>query len=47
MACEHKHIKSVNCELFCMDCGAKIDAPKSEEKKPEPKRPVRKKTKAD
>ena len=23
--CEHKRIKSVNCELFCMDCGAKIE----------------------
>ena len=21
MKCEHKRIKSVNCELFCMDCG--------------------------
>ena len=39
MACEHKHIKSVNCELFCLDCGAKLD------KAPEPepaKKPVRK-----
>ena len=24
MACEHKRIKSVNCEIFCMDCGAKL-----------------------
>ena len=21
MKCAHKRIKSVNCELFCMDCG--------------------------
>lgn len=21
MKCEHKRIKSVNCELICMDCG--------------------------
>lgn len=24
MACEHKRIKSVNCEIFCMDCGEKL-----------------------
>jgi hypothetical protein len=22
--CEHKRIKSVNCELFCLDCGEKL-----------------------
>ena len=47
MGCEHKRVKSVNCVLYCMDCGAKVDAPKPGEKKPEPKRPTRKKTKAD
>lgn len=26
MVCKHKHIKSVNCELFCMDCGEKLPA---------------------
>ncbi len=26
MGCEHKRIKSVNCELFCMDCGEKLPA---------------------
>lgn len=26
MACEHKRIKSVNCVLFCADCGAKLPA---------------------
>lgn len=47
MACEHKRVKSVNCVLYCMDCGAKLD------KLPEPateKKPVKKtakKTKAD
>ena len=24
MACEHNRIKSVNCEIFCMDCGEKL-----------------------
>lgn len=24
MDCEHKRIKSVNCEKFCLDCGAKL-----------------------
>lgn len=26
MACEHKRIKSVNCEKFCIDCGEKLPA---------------------
>lgn len=26
MTCEHKRIKSVNCVLFCMDCGAQLPA---------------------
>lgn len=36
MACEHKRVKSVNCVLYCMDCGARLDkAPEPEpEKKP-------------
>lgn len=34
MACDHKRVKSVNCVLYCMDCGAKVDAPKPGEKKP-------------
>ena len=25
MSCEHKRLKSVNCVLFCADCGAKIE----------------------
>ena len=25
MGCEHKRIKSVNCVIFCMDCGAKLE----------------------
>lgn len=24
MECEHKRVKSVNCELICMDCGERI-----------------------
>ena len=24
MGCEHKRVKSVNCVIFCMDCGAKL-----------------------
>lgn len=48
MGCEHKRVKSVNCVIFCMDCGAKLDKPlEPGEKKQEPKRPTRKKTKAD
>lgn len=25
MGCEHKRVKSVNCVIFCMDCGARIE----------------------
>ena len=25
MACEHKRLKSVNCVMYCMDCGARLD----------------------
>ena len=25
MECEHKRVKSVNCVIFCMDCGAKLE----------------------
>lgn len=25
MGCEHKRVKSVNCVIFCMDCGAKLE----------------------
>ena len=24
MDCKHERIKSVNCEIFCMDCGEKL-----------------------
>ena len=24
MACKHELIKSVNCEIFCMECGEKL-----------------------
>lgn len=40
MACEHKRLKSVNCVLYCMDCGARLDkAPE-----PEPEKKLAKKT---
>ena len=47
MACEHKRVKSVNCVLYCMDCGAKLDKPP--ELKPEKKseKNTAKKPKAD
>ena len=35
MACEHKRLKSVNCVLYCMDCGARLD--KAPEPEPENK----------
>lgn len=25
MSCEHKRLKSVNCVLFCADCGARME----------------------
>ena len=34
MACGHKRLKSVNCVLHCMDCGAKLDKAPEPEKKP-------------
>jgi hypothetical protein len=47
MACEHKRIMSRNCELFCLDCGAKLDkAPEPEPVKKSVKRTA-KKAKAD
>lgn len=27
MACTHKRIRCTNCEFFCLDCGAKVEAP--------------------
>lgn len=46
MACEHKRIMSRNCELFCLDCGAKLEIPvyKVEHAEPteKPKRRARK-----
>ena len=29
MSCEHKRLKSVNCVLYCADCGARVDKPAS------------------
>lgn len=57
MSCEHKRIKSENCVISCMDCGAKlpidymvgrerIAQQKTEEPKEEPvKKTTRKKVK--
>ena len=25
MGCEHKRVKSVNCVIFCMDCGVRLE----------------------
>ncbi len=44
--CEHKNLKTVNCRLFCMDCGAELPLEfLTGEKKKEPtkKRPAKKK----
>ena len=39
MECKHKRIKSVNCELFCIDCGEKLPdsflMPANEQQQPE------------
>ena len=44
--CEHKRIKSVNCVLFCMDCGAQLPegfqtAQKQGKNEPEGEKPVK------
>lgn len=44
MECEHKHIKSVNCELFCRDCGAKLPADfltRTAQEEPKEEKPVK------
>ena len=46
--CEHKHLKSVNCVLYCMDCGVQLPlefiAPKpAQDEKPKTKRGAKKK----
>lgn len=58
MNCEHKRLKSVNCVLYCADCGAKIEkettypahdgapSPKGENME-KPKRTRKKKTEED
>lgn len=47
MACEHKHLKCVNCEFICADCGVKVVIPvyKAEQAEPteKPKRRAKKK----
>lgn len=42
--CGHKHLKTVNCRLFCLDCGAELP-PEFLTKKKEPtkRRPAKKK----
>lgn len=47
MACEHKHIRSTNCELYCLDCGARLPddyltKPAEQAEKPKPKKGVKK-----
>lgn len=46
MACEHKRVKSVNCVIFCMDCGAKLEKKSELEEKKPAKRTTRKKAEA-
>lgn len=36
MACTHKRIRCTNCEFFCLDCGAKVEAPAPAPAKTEP-----------
>lgn len=43
MACEHKKWKCVNCEMFCADCGKKLDL--AEVVKPEKVEPKHRATK--
>lgn len=43
MACDHKHIRCTNCEYFCIDCGAKVDAPTAGEVKTTEEKPTAKK----
>ena len=47
MACEHKRLKSVNCVLYCMDCGAKLDKAPEPEPEKKPVKKTAKKIKAD
>lgn len=47
MGCEHKRVKSVNCVIFCMDCGAKLDKPPEPATEKKPVKKPAKKTKAD
>ena len=35
--CTHHILKSVNCVYYCQLCGARVDAPKPAEEKPERK----------
>ena len=43
MACEHKRIQSVNCVLYCLDCGAQLPP---EFNAPKPKKTAKKGAKA-
>lgn len=36
MACTHKRIRCTNCEFYCLDCGAKVEAPAPAPAKAEP-----------
>ena len=45
MACEHKHLKSVNCILFCLDCGAQLPPEYNAPKPAQEEKPTKKTTK--
>ncbi len=47
MACDHKRIMSRNCELFCLDCGTKLDKAPEPEPAKKPVKRTAKKAKAD
>ena len=39
--CEHKHIKSVNCVLYCIDCGIRLPSNFLDKKPTEEAKPVK------
>lgn len=47
MACTHKRIRCTNCEFFCMDCGAKVEAPAPVKVEPEVKEQMKRKKKGE
>ena len=47
VACEHKRIKSVNCVIYCTECGEKLDKPPEVAQEKKTAKRTAKKTKAD